>query len=127
MLKHIAELGGAGLALAGGVYAYKRKKGMPATPVAPSNPTPPVPKLPPPGVVTPSSAPATVTPLLSMPATNIGGGVTETIEDGLDVMSGGDIGQGETDTNSTLTSTGDIGDVTTPDDGSSDLDDGLDS
>ncbi len=74
MNKHLLELVGGALALGGAAYAYKRSKGMPAAPVAPSNPSP-APVLPPPGVVT-SAAPS-----------SMGAAATEVLTDGLDVTS----------------------------------------
>lgn len=113
MIKHIVELAAAAATVGGGVYAYKRKKGMPAPPVAPVIPNvkPPAPS----GPTTPAAP--TILQSLSGSASNIvqqlGAGVTDTLTpEGMDITSGGDIGSGETDSNTTGTSSGDIDDTT---------------
>lgn len=94
-MKHLLELVGGGLALAGGVYAYKRYQGAP--PASPSTPS-----------VLPTPA-ATGTQVAIQPAStaatqSLGGGVTSSDSgNGTDVLTGGDIGQDVTGTNSTAT------------------------
>ena len=119
MLKHIIEAGAALATLGAGVYAYKRKKGMAAPPVAPVVPNvkPPVPQ----GPVNP--APSALAQLVTSITgststapivTNMGGGATNTLLDtGMSIDSGGSIGQPIDTTGSALGAGGGVDDTTT--------------
>ena len=113
MLRHLGELILSAAGVGGAVYFYKRKKGMPAPPVAPVVPSSPSSPVTPVSPSSPSSPPILVTPPSNAAPTSLSGGVIDTVSNGIDVLTGGMIGQDVSGGLDTAGSGGSLGDTST--------------